>query len=100
MQAYDAYTITGEQIVIHTRSTDKLAQMVTDNALSPEIRDAARDLLEYAADQIERSSKLPPLDACANRMVLELALSDVYPIGTINHLVTETINGVKRRSIV
>lgn len=100
MQAFDAYTVTGEQIVINTRSTDRLTEMVTDTTLPQEIRDAARDLLEYAADQIEKSSKLPPLDAAANRMVLELALSDVYPIGTINRLVTETTNGVKRQSIV
>jgi hypothetical protein len=100
MQAYDCYDVTGKQIVIHTRSTDRLTEMVTDSTLGQESRDAARDLLEYAATQIDKSSQLPPLDQAANRMVLELAISDCFPLGSVSRLSTETVNGVKRQSIV
>jgi len=99
-QVFDCYTITGEQVAITTRSTDRLTEMLDDPNCSSEVKQAAADLLSFAATQIEKSSQLPPLDQAANRMCLEFALSTVYPLGSQKRLVTEVINGVKHQSIM
>src|ERR1700687_1919501 len=96
-KTYDCENVNHEKITVNTDSTDRLTAVVQSETATQEQKQTARELLQYAADCIDRVKDLPPLDQAACRMLLEYNLSWVLK-GT-DRLVTETVNGRKCQSI-